>query len=97
MDKRSSILSKMADKLLKSADISDALAQSKAKQQKYNQLHEAMTERYKFYLISKDKHQYADQVRKDIDEVKKFQKKLSLTTQESNTLNRLFAKYRIDY
>jgi hypothetical protein len=96
MNKTASMLSKMADKLLKSADKSDAYAQSKAKQQKLQRLHEAMTERYKFYMSSKDKLQHADQVKKDIDLVKILEKKLTLTNDESNSLNRLFAKYRVD-
>jgi len=96
MNKTASMLSKMADKLLKSADKSDAYAQSKAKEQKIKQLHIAMTEKYKFCLSSKDKHQAADQIEKQIAEVKRLEKKLSLTTNESNSLNNLFAKYRIN-
>jgi vacuolar-type H+-ATPase subunit I/STV1 len=90
------MLSKMADKLLKSADRSDAYAQSQAKYKKIKLLHEAMTERYKFYISSKDKFIHADQVKSDIDQVKKLEKKLTLSQMEENTMNRLFAKYRID-
>ena len=97
MNKRASMLSRMADKLLKSADKSDAYAQSKAKEEKFKKLHEYMTDRYKFYLSTNNKQDYLDQVKKDIDEVKRLEKKLTLTTTEADTLNRLFAKYKIDY
>ena len=90
------MLSKMADKLLKSADKADAYAQSQAKYKRIRLLHEAMTERYKFYITSKDKYTYADQVKIDIEQVKKIEKKLTLTPSEDTTLSRLFAKYRID-
>ena len=96
MNKTASMLSKMADKLLKSADRSDAYAQSQAKYKRIKLLHEAMTERYKFYITHKDKCSYADQVKSDIDQVKRLEKKLTLTLSEDSTLNRLFAKYRID-
>jgi thioredoxin-related protein len=96
MNKTASMLSKMADKLLKSADRADAYAQSQAKYKRIKLLHEAMTERYKFYITSKDKCTYADQVKTDIEQVKKLEKKLTLTSSEDTTLSRLFAKYRID-
>ena len=96
MNKTASMLSKMADKLLKSADKADAYAQSQAKYKRMKLLHEAMTERYKFYITNKDKDTYADQVKSDIEQVKKLEKKLTLTPSEDTTLSRLFAKYRID-
>jgi hypothetical protein len=96
MNKTASMLSKMADKLLKSADKADAYAQSQAKYKRIKLLHEAMTERYKFYITSKDKDTYTDQVKSDIEQVKKLEKKLTLTPSEDTTLSRLFAKYRID-
>jgi len=90
------MLSKMADILLKSANRADTYAQSQAKNKKLKLLHEAMTERYKFYITNKDKDTYADQVKSDIEQVKKLEKKLTLTPSEDTTLSRLFAKYRID-
>jgi tRNA U34 5-carboxymethylaminomethyl modifying GTPase MnmE/TrmE len=96
MNKTASMLSKMADKLLKSADKADAYAQSQVKYKRIKFLHEAMTERYKFYISNKDKATYVDQVKSDIEQVKKLEKKLTLTTIEDNILNRLFAKYRVD-
>ena len=86
----------MADKLLKSADRSDAYAQSQAKYKRLKLLHEAMTERYKFYITHKEKFIHADQVKLDIEQVKKLEKKLTLTTSEQTSLDKLFAKYRID-
>ena len=86
----------MADKLLKSADRSDAYAQSQAKYKRLKLLHEAMTERYKFYITHKEKFIHADQVKLDIEQVKKLEKKLTLTTGEQTSLDKLFAKYRID-
>lgn len=96
MNKTASMLSKMADKLLKSADRSDAYAQSQAKYKRLKLLHEAMTERYKFYITHKEKFIHADQVKLDIEQVKKLEKKLTLTTSEQTSLDKLFAKYRID-
>lgn len=96
MNKTASMLSKMADKLLKSADRSDAYAQSQAKYKRLKLLHEAMTERYKFYITHKEKFIHADQVKLDIEQVKKLEKKLTLTTGEQTSLDKLFAKYRID-
>jgi hypothetical protein len=95
MNKASAMLSKMADKLLKSADRSDAYAQSQAKYKKIKQLHEAMTERYKTCISHKDKLQYADQVKTDIDVLKRLEKKLTLAADEETQLNRLFAKYKV--
>jgi hypothetical protein len=96
MNKTASMLSKMADKLLKSADKADAYAQSQAKYKKIKLLHEAMTERYKFYITHKEKFIHADQVKSDIEQVKKLEKKLTLAPNEDTIINRLFAKYRID-
>ena len=96
MNKTASMLSKMADKLLKSADKADAYAQSQTKYKRIKLLHEAMTERYKFYITHKEKFIYADQIKSDIEQVKKLEKKLTLTTSEDTALNKLFAKYKID-
>jgi hypothetical protein len=96
MNKTASMLSKMADKLLKSADKADAYAQSQAKYKRIKLLHEAMTERYKFYITHKEKFIHADQVKSDIEQVKKLEKKLTLTTSEDTAINKLFAKYKID-
>ena len=96
MNKTASMLSKMADKLLKSADKADAYAQSQAKYKRMKLLHEAMTERYKFYITHKEKFIHADQVKSDIEQVKKLEKKLTLSVAEGTALDRLFAKYRID-
>ncbi len=90
------MLSKMADKLLKSADKADAYAQSQTKYKRIKLLHEAMTERYKFYITHREKFIHADQVKIDIEQVKKLEKKLTLTPIEDTSLNRLFAKYKID-
>lgn len=95
MNKTASMLSKMADILLKSADKADAYAQSQAKNKRFKLLHEAMTERYKFYISSKDKCSYADQVKNEIDQVKRLEKKLTLTDQDNSILERLFNKYKI--
>lgn len=89
------MLSKMADILLKSADKADAYAQSQAKNKKLKLLHEAMTERYKFYISSKDKFSYADQVKSEIEQVKRLEKRLTLTDQDNSILERLFNKYKI--
>ena len=89
------MLSKMADKLLKSADKADAYAQSQAKYKKIKLLHEAMTERYKFYISSKDKCSYADQIKSEIEQVKRLEKRLTLTDQDDSILERLFNKYKI--
>jgi hypothetical protein len=96
MNKTASMLSKMADKLLKSADKADAYAQSQAKYKRIKLLHEAMTERYKFYITHNEKFIHADQIKSDIEQVKKIEKKLTLSPSEDTTLSRLFAKYRID-
>jgi hypothetical protein len=95
MNKTASMLSKMADILLKSADKADAYAQSQAKNKKLKLLHEAMTERYKFYISSKDKFSYADQVKSEIEQVKRLEKRLTLTDQDNSILERLFNKYKI--
>jgi thioredoxin-related protein len=95
MNKTASMLSKMADKLLKSADKADAYAQSQAKYKKIKLLHEAMTERYKFYISSKDKCSYADQIKSEIEQVKRLEKRLTLTDQDDSILERLFNKYKI--
>ena len=89
------MLSKMADILLKSADKADAYAQSQAKNKKLKLLHEAMTERYKFYISNKDKFSYADQVKSEIEQVKRLEKRLTLTDQDNSILERLFNKYKI--
>jgi len=96
MNKTASMLSKMADKLLKSADKADAYAQSQAKYKRLKLLHEAMTERYKFYISNREKYTYADQVKSEIDQVKKLEKKLTLTDQDNSILERLFNKYKIN-
>ena len=85
----------MADKILKSADRSDAYAKSQAKNKRLKLLHEAMTERYKFYITSKDKCSYADQVKSDIEQIKKLEKKLTLSATEETAINKLFAKYNV--
>ena len=95
MNKTASMLSKMADKLLKSADRSDAYAQSQAKTKRMKALHEAMTERYKYYITSKEKASYVEQVESDVSQLKKFEKKLTLTESDSMMLDRLYAKYRV--
>jgi hypothetical protein len=95
MNKTASMLSKMADILLKSADRADAYAQSQAKNKKLKLLHEAMTERYKFYISSKDKVSYSDQVKSEIEQVKRLEKKLTLTDHDNSILERLFNKYKI--
>ena len=92
MDKKASMLSKMADLILKSADKSDAFAKSKQRSIKLTTLHESLTDKYRFNIT---KGYDISEVKNDIDFVKKVQTKLSLTESESKKLESLFFKYRV--
>lgn len=92
MDKRSSFLSKMADKLLKAADLSDQFNSSREKSNRIKKLHESLTEKYKFNMGRG----YSNiDVENDINFVKKAEKKLTLSDVETRKLDSLFFKYRI--
>tara|TARA_R110000868_G_C10706052_1_gene749540 strand:+ start:268 stop:546 length:279 start_codon:yes stop_codon:yes gene_type:complete len=92
MDKKASMLTKMADLILKSANRSEAFAKSKEKSNKIKVLHESLTDKYRFNIT---KGYDINEVKNDIDFVKKVQTKVSLTESENKKLESLFFKYRI--
>lgn len=95
MNKKSSILSKMADKLLNVAGRSDAFNESKKKQDKIKRLHEAISEKYKFSMNLPIHSMIMQETTRDIQSLKAIEKKLTLTPSDEATLERLFYKYRI--
>ena len=95
MNNTASFLSKMADKLLKATDRSDAFAESKKKQERLKQLHEAISERYKFAMNLPIKSELMQETTRDIQTFKAIEKKLTLTPKENTVLQRLFDKYGI--
>lgn len=92
MDKKVSMLTKMADLILKSADRSEAFAKSKERSNKIKALHESLTDKYRFNIV---KGYNNNEVKSDIEFVKKVQTKLSLTESENKKLDSLFFKYRV--
>ena len=86
------MLTKMADLILKSANRSEAFAKSKEKSNKIKVLHESLTDKYRFNIT---KGYDINEVKNDIDFVKKVQTKVSLTESENKKLESLFFKYRI--
>jgi len=86
------MLTQMANTLLKSADQADAFAKSKERNQKIKSLHEAISEKYKFYT---SRGYSTDETKRDADTLKILEKKLTLNNQENDKLDRLFFKYGI--
>jgi two-component sensor histidine kinase len=93
MSKQSFILAKMADKILKSAELSDAFNQSKQRSDRMKRLHEAITTRYKFEVAN---HKDCGTTELDASFTKHIEKKLTLSDRETYKLEALFKKYRID-
>jgi len=89
---KSTILNKLADKLLKSKDLSDQFNSSREKSNRIKKLHESLTEKYKFNI----RRGYSNtDVENDINFLKKSEKKLTLSDDENKKLDLLFFKYRI--
>lgn len=92
MDKKSSYLSKLADRLLKNSDRISEFESARNNAARIKNLHEAISNRYKFYTTRG----YAtDETKRDADYLKTIEKKLTLTVQEKDRLDRLFYKYSV--
>ena len=92
MTNKSTILNKLADKLLKSTDLSDQFNSSREKYNRIKKLHESLTEKYKFNI---GRGYSNTDVESDINFLKKSEKKLTLSDVENRKLDSLFFKYRI--
>jgi hypothetical protein len=92
MNKSSFILGKMADKILKSAELSDAFNQSRQRSDKLKRLHEAISQRYKFEVAN---HRDCSTTQLDASFTKYVEKKLTLSDRDTYKLEGLFKKYRI--
>ena len=92
MDKRSSFLNKMADRILKAADQADALKKSKERSDKIKLLHEAITDKYRFKI---SRHESVEELEGQVAFLKKVEKTLSLTWSQEQLLERLFNRYGI--
>ena len=86
------MLSKFADKILKSTEKADAYVSQKEFYKKMSNLHEAITNKHRFNIV---KGYSVDGTVKDADFIKIVQSKLVLTDQEKSKLNHLFSKYGI--
>lgn len=93
MINKSTILNKLADKLLKSTDLSDAFNKSKQASGRIKKLHEAITDRYKFEISN---HKDCSQTELDANFVKYVEKKLNKSYQDEYKIEALFKKYKID-
>ena len=95
MNIHTSMLSKMADKILKATDKVDAFKESQEKSRKIKLLQNTMTERYKIFLNSPHRTSMLEEVSKDIATLKKCWNKLSPTLEDTLKIDRLFNKYGI--
>ena len=92
MRTKSSLLAKMADRILKATDKADALNRSKEKSDKLKRLHEAISDRYKFKI---SRHDDATDIECDVKFLKLIERTLSPTWSQENKLEMLFKKYNV--
>jgi hypothetical protein len=92
MDKRRSLLTKMADKLLQSTDKAEAFEKSRQRSEKLKRLHDAISQRYKFRIT---RHESVADTEVDAAFLKLVQKTLTLTWSQETQLEKLFFKYNV--
>jgi gamma-glutamyl phosphate reductase len=92
MQNRSSLLTKMADRLLKASDKIEALNKSRERSDKIKRLHESISERYKFKVT---RHENLIDIECDVKFLKLIEKTLSPILSQENKLDALFKKYSI--
>lgn len=92
MDKKSSFLCKLADRLLKNSDRVSEFESAQKKAKRIKSLHEEISKKYKFNIL---KGYQVEDIKKDANFLKTVEKKLTLTNQEIDKLDRLFSKYKV--
>jgi gamma-glutamyl phosphate reductase len=92
MQNRFTLLTKMADRLLKASDKIEALNKSRERSDKIKKLHESISERYKFKVT---RHENLIDIECDVKFLKLIEKTLSPTLSQENKLDALFKKYSI--
>jgi len=92
MQNRFTLLTKMADRLLKASNKIEALNKSRERSDKIKKLHESISERYKFIVT---RHESLIDIECDVKFLKLIEKTLSPTSSQENKLDALFKKYNI--